>query len=134
MESDYARLAEIIKQHNPNADLTLLRKAYEVADTMHNQQKRKSGEPFIIHPVAVATMLAEMEMDMPSIIAGMLHDVIEDTPMTYEDVEAQFGKEIAYLVDGVTKLNQVSLYSKEEQQAENIRKMQTVTTWITIKL
>ena len=123
MESDYARLAEIIKQHNPNADLTLLRKAYEVADTMHNQQKRKSGEPFIIHPVAVATMLAEMEMDMPSIIAGMLHDVIEDTPMTYEDVEAQFGKEIAYLVDGVTKLKRIPTATKEELQAENLRKM-----------
>lgn len=117
------KLKEIILSYNPGADIALLDKAHEFAATRHKSQKRKSGEEFIVHPESVAIMLAEMEMDMPSIIAGMLHDVVEDTSATYEEVEAEFGHEIAYLVDGVTKLKRIPTTTKEELQAENLRKM-----------
>lgn len=99
------------------------RKAFALASEKHKDQKRKSGEPFIIHPVAVATMLAEMDMDMPSVIAGMLHDVVEDTSVTIEEIREIFGDEIAYLVDGVTKLKRIPTSTKEELQNENLRKM-----------
>ncbi len=117
------KLKETITTYNPNADFTLLDKAHEFAESRHKGQKRKSGEEFIVHPESVAIMLAEMEMDLPSIIAGMLHDVIEDTSTTYEEVEEEFGHEIAYLVDGVTKLKRIPTTTKEELQAENLRKM-----------
>ena len=80
----FQKLEELLKAHNPDVDLTMLEKAFALASEKHKDQKRKSGEPFIIHPVAVATMLAEMDMDMPSVIAGMLHDVVEDTSVTIE--------------------------------------------------
>jgi len=117
------KLENIILGYRPDADLEVIRKAYEIAEKMHDGQLRKSGEPFVIHPIEVATMLAEMNMDLPSIAAGMLHDVVEDTPMTYDDVATEFGVEIANLVDGVTKLKKIPTSSKEEQQAENLRKM-----------
>ncbi len=123
MNADMIKLEETIRSYNPHADLTLLEKAYEVASSMHEGQLRKSGEPFIVHPVAVATMLAEMEMDLSSIIAGMLHDVVEDTSMTIEEITDLFGQEISYLVDGVTKLKRIPMVTKEELQAENLRKM-----------
>ena len=116
-------LRENLKKKNPNIDLSVLEKAFELADSMHKDQKRKSGEPFVIHPVAVATMLADMDMDMPSIVAGMLHDVIEDTPVTTDEMKEMFGEEITYLVDGVTKLKRIPFSTKEELQAENLRKM-----------
>ena len=112
-----------LKKKNPNIDLSVLEKAFNLADSMHKDQKRKSGEPFVIHPVAVATMLADMDMDMPSIVAGMLHDVIEDTPVTTDEMREMFGEEITYLVDGVTKLKRIPYSTKEELQAENLRKM-----------
>ena len=117
------KLENIILGYMPDADLDVIRRAYEIAEKMHDGQLRKSGEPFVIHPIEVATMLAEMNMDLPSIAAGMLHDVVEDTSMTYDDVAAEFGVEIANLVDGVTKLKKIPTSSKEEQQAENLRKM-----------
>jgi len=116
-------LRENLKKKNPNIDLSVLEKAFNIADSMHKDQKRKSGEPFVIHPVAVATMLADMDMDMPSIVAGMLHDVIEDTPVTTDEMREMFGDEITYLVDGVTKLKRIPYSTKEELQAENLRKM-----------
>ncbi len=123
MTADYSQLISKLKKQNPNADLSLLERAYHLADESHHDQKRKSGEPFVIHPIAVASMLADMEMDLPSIIAGMLHDVVEDTPVTLDQIREMFGDEIAYLVDGVTKLKRIPTGTKEELQAENLRKM-----------
>ncbi len=112
-----------IKKYNKSADFELLEKAYYFSKAKHAKQKRKSGEPFFVHPVAVAGMLADMEMDMASITAGLLHDIIEDTNTTYETIEEMFGHEIAYLVDGVTKLKKIPTETKEDAQAENLRKM-----------
>ncbi len=119
----FKKIEKTIKDRHPGVDLTLLEKAFHLADGMHKEQKRKSGEPFIIHPVAVASMLVDMDMDMPSVIAGMLHDVVEDTSVTIEEIRELFGEEIAYLVDGVTKLKRIPTSTKEEHQAENLRKM-----------
>lgn len=120
---DYQKLKNKLILHNPNTDFTLLDRAFQLCLDHHKDQKRKSGEPFIIHPVTVSSMLVDMEMDMPSIVAGMLHDVVEDTDVTIEQVQAEFGDEIAYLVDGVTKLKRIPTVTKEELQAENLRKM-----------
>ena len=122
-EKQIKEIEDIIKTYNPNADFTKLEKAFAFAENAHKGQLRKSGEPFFIHPVAVAKMLAEMDMDMSSIIAGVLHDVVEDTETTSQDIEAEFGPEVAYLVDGVTKLKHIPTSTKEELQAENLRKM-----------
>ena len=120
----YSILLEKIKKYHPSDDYALIEKAYHLADDAHNGQKRKSGEPYIIHPLCVAIILAELEMDKETIIAGLLHDVIEDTEYTREDLEREFSPEIALLVDGVTKLTQLSLsQDKIEVQAENLRKM-----------
>ena len=114
---------KIIEEHNPNYDMDMISKAYDVADEMHRNQLRKSGEEYLIHPVAVAEILAELGMDSETIAAGLLHDVIEDTPYTLEQMEKEFGNEVAELVDGVTKLSALKFESKEERQAENLRKM-----------
>lgn len=116
-------LIEKIKTYNPNVDEAEIRSAYELAKVNHQGQKRNSGEDYIIHPLHVAMILADMNMDSATIIAGLLHDTIEDTSVTYEDIEKIFGKEIAELVDGVTKLKKLNYKSKAEKQAENIRKM-----------
>ncbi len=108
---------------NPNYDVELIKKAYLIAEKMHQGQLRKSGEPYLIHPVCVAKILAEIGMDEDTIIAGLLHDVVEDTPYTIEDLKKDFGEDIALLVDGVTKLGSIVFESKEERQAENLRKM-----------
>ncbi len=120
----YDDLIEAVKKYHPSDDMTDIRRAYAVAAEAHKNQKRKSGEPYIIHPLCVAIILAELEMDKETIIAGLLHDVIEDTPMTYEDVADQFGDEVAMLVDGVTKLTKLNYkQDKVTEQAENLRKM-----------
>ena len=119
--AQFEDLKQYLYEKHPGADLSVLEKAFKLADEKHVEQKRKSGEPFIIHPVAVATMLAEMDMDMPSIVAGMLHDVIEDTSVTTEEMREIFGEEITYLVDGVTKLKRIPTSTKEELQAENLQ-------------
>lgn len=116
-------LIEKIKTYYPNVDEAEIRSAYELAKVNHQGQKRNSGEDYIIHPLHVAMILADMNMDSATIIAGLLHDTIEDTSVTYEDIEKKFGKEIAELVDGVTKLKKLNYKSKAEKQAENIRKM-----------
>lgn len=112
-----------VEKGNKGADIDLIKKAYDLAFTAHKEQKRESGEPYITHPVNVAMILADMGMDTSTIVAGLLHDVIEDTEFTYEDISAIFGEEIANLVDGVTKLGQIKYKSKQEQQADNVRKM-----------
>ena len=122
-EQLYQELVEKIKTYHPAKDFDMLEKAYNLAREAHKDQKRKSGEPYIIHPLKVAYILAELELDMESIVAGILHDTIEDTPYTYEDISRIFSEEIAVLVDGVTKLGKLSYSTKEEIQAENYRKM-----------
>lgn len=112
-----------IEQYNPDADLKLLIKAYNYASSAHENQYRKSGEKYIIHPVEVAKILAELELDVDTIAAGLLHDVIEDTSATFEEIEREFNRDIALLTDGVTKLGKLEYKSKEETQAENMRKM-----------
>ncbi|MFR5398349.1 RelA/SpoT family protein, partial [Anaerostipes caccae] len=118
------QLMETMKSLYSDEDIEMVSRAYDMAFEAHKDQKRKSGEPYIIHPICVAIILAELELDRETIIAGLLHDVVEDTDVTYEDVVREFGVEVAQLVDGVTKLGQLS-YSKDkiEVQAENLRKM-----------
>ena len=120
----HQKLLETIRKYRPNTDLSSVEKAYELAKSAHGDQRRKSGEPYIIHPLSVAIILAELEMDKETIIAGILHDVVEDTGVTDEQIEEEFGNEVASLVDGVTKLTQLN-YSQDkiEVQAENLRKM-----------
>ena len=119
----YDRLIERIKSYHPTNDLSMVEKAYKLAREAHTDQFRRSGEPYIIHPLKVAYILAELELDIESIVAGLLHDVIEDTPYTYDDISRIFSPEIALLVDGVTKLGKIEYSTKEEIQAENYRKM-----------
>lgn len=114
---------EYLKGLNPNYDLEIIKKAYLTAATMHKGQLRKSGEPYIIHPVETAKILAQLGMDEQTIVAGLLHDVVEDTPYTEEQLTEEFGSEVALLVDGVTKLGNLVFETKEEAQAENMRKM-----------
>ena len=122
-EQLYLELIEKIKTYHPSNDFSMIEKAYKLAVEAHKDQKRKSGEPYIIHPLKVAYILAELELDMESIVAGILHDIIEDTEYSYEDISNMFSEEIAALVDGVTKLGKLSYTTKEEVQAENYRKM-----------
>src|SRR5262245_15898052 len=109
--------------YDPNADLPLVRRAYEFAAAAHEGQTRKSGDPYVSHPLSVARIIAELKLDVASVCAGLLHDCVEDTSATVEQLGETFGKEIAYLVDGVTKLGKLPYSTREEQQAENFRKM-----------
>ena len=123
-EELYQRLVRTIGKYHPSDDITMIEKAYKIARDAHKDQKRKSGEPYIIHPLCVAIILADLEMDKETIASGLLHDVVEDTAMTLEDTTREFGSEVAFLVDGVTKLTQLSWdKDKVEIQAENLRKM-----------
>lgn len=123
-EELYKQLIARIRKYHPSTDIRQIEKAYKIADTAHAGQMRKSGEPYIIHPLSVALILADLELDKETIVGGLLHDVVEDTVMTEEEIEHEFGKEVAIIVDGVTKLGKLS-YSKDkvEVQAENLRKM-----------
>ncbi|MDQ6823559.1 MAG: bifunctional (p)ppGpp synthetase/guanosine-3',5'-bis(diphosphate) 3'-pyrophosphohydrolase [Candidatus Eremiobacteraeota bacterium] len=118
-----AELIERVKTYDPSLDGSWLTRVYEVADLAHDGQHRASGESYIEHPLAVAGILAELEMDRQTIAAALMHDVVEDTSITTEEVSAKFGEEIANLVDGVTKLTRIPYQSKEEAQVENLRKM-----------
>ena len=120
----YDMLIARIRKYHPSTDVSMIEKAYKLAVKAHGDQRRKSGEPYIIHPLWVAIILADLEMDKETIAAGMLHDVVEDTKLTEEDIRREFGDEVALLVDGVTKLGRLSYSSdKLEVQAENLRKM-----------
>lgn len=126
----YQRLISHIQKYHPSDDISMVAKAYETAREAHKAQFRKSGEPYIIHPLNVAIILADLELDKETIVAGLLHDVVEDTVMTEEDLEREFGQDVALLVDGVTKLEKIPLSAggdqpdaKLEMQAENLRKM-----------
>ena len=120
----YQELIASIRKYHPSDDISMIEKAYRIACEAHKGQKRKSGEPYIIHPLCVAIILADLELDKETIVAGLLHDVVEDTVMTSEEVRQEFGAEVELLVDGVTKLTQLSYSAdKIEVQAENLRKM-----------
>ena len=120
----YKELIDSVKKYHPSTDISMIEKAYHIADDAHKGQLRKSGEPYIIHPLCVAIILADLELDKESIVAGLLHDVVEDTVMTPEEIKAEFGEEVEVIVDGVTKLTQLSYkVDKVEEQAENLRKM-----------
>lgn len=116
-------ILEEVHRYNPETDLDLVKKAYVFSAKVHQGQTRRSGEPYLIHPLEVAHILAQMRLDAPSIATGLLHDTVEDTLTTTEEIEQIFGKPIARLVDGVTKLSKISFTSKEQRQAENFRKM-----------
>jgi len=112
-----------IKSYNPDADIDFLRKAYIFSQQAHQNQKRYSGQPYLSHPLGVADILADLNMDIITIVAGLLHDVVEDTQVNLEEIEQVFGAEVAMLVNGVTKLSKISFKTKEERQAESFRKM-----------
>ena len=121
--SSYEELKKIIQESGKEYDREKIEAAYRLAEEKHREQKRSSGEPYIIHPLSVAAILVGLGMDSESVMAGLLHDVVEDTDCSIEDITKQFGKEVALLIDGVTKLGKIPYSSREEQQAENLRKM-----------
>jgi GTP pyrophosphokinase len=120
---NFEDIAAKVQAYRPGEDLTPLRRAYDFCALRHSEQKRLSGEPFIAHPLEVVQILAEMKLDLVCLTAGMLHDVVEDTSTTSEAIEREFGPEVARIVDGVTKIGRIKFLSREEQQAENFRKM-----------
>ncbi|RKI82182.1 bifunctional (p)ppGpp synthetase/guanosine-3',5'-bis(diphosphate) 3'-pyrophosphohydrolase [bacterium 0.1xD8-71] len=129
----YEELIIRVRKYHPSTDISLIRKAYRIASDAHKGQARKSGEPYIIHPLCVAIILADLELDKETIVAGLLHDVVEDTIMTDEEIKEEFGQDVALLVDGVTKLEKLNFHGEQgnqdkdaeklERQAENLRKM-----------
>ena len=122
-EEHYASMHDAILKHTPNADMTLVDRAVEYANAKHKYQKRKDGSPYIIHPLAVAQVVAEIGLDMDAILAALLHDCIEDTDASHEEIEKLFGETVAELVEGVTKLTRADFSTKEQAQMENLRKM-----------
>ena len=121
-DDGFNKFFEDIKK-NPQYDSEVIKKAYDLARDAHKNQRRRSGEPYIMHPVAVAEILYKLGMDNECIVGALLHDVVEDTQYDLEYIRKEFGDEVALLVDGVTKLGQIPLSTREEVQAENIRKM-----------
>src|SRR5690348_3142901 len=116
-------LLEKVRAYSPDADVELLRRAYVFSAFEHKGQVRHSGEPYLVHPLEVADSLADMKLDVVAVAAGLLHDVVEDTLTTPERIQELFGKEIAHVVEGVTKIGAIPFSSSEERQAENFRKM-----------
>ena len=123
LKEKYEKFEAVVLENNPTANLERIRAAYEFARNAHSSQKRKDGSPYIVHPLAAAEIVAEMGLDEDAIMAALLHDVVEDTSATLEDISKLFGPSVAAIVDGVTKLSRVQYTSKEEQQVENLRKM-----------
>src|SRR5580658_9564603 len=112
-----------VQANRPSEDVSLIRKAWEFCVKHHEGQMRASGEPYIVHPLEVAEVLAEMKMDATAIAAGLLHDSVEDTPATNEEIAAEFGEQVAHIVEGVTKIDKIQFANREDRQAENVRKM-----------
>src|SRR5215472_10216425 len=119
----FQQLLEKVAENRPQDDREIIRKAFEFSLLHHAGQTRASGEPFLVHPLEVALVLADMKLDSTAIAAGLLHDAIEDTPVTHEDIRREFGDQVAHIVEGVTKIGKIDLASREERQAENVRKM-----------
>src|SRR5262244_483352 len=116
-------LMKKLEANRPNDDLEIVRKAYEFSQKVHAGQSRASGQPYLVHPLEVACVLAEMKMDPISIAAGLLHDSVEDTSVTIVEIRKEFGEQVAHIVEGVTKISKIDFASHEQQQAENLRKM-----------
>ena len=123
-----AELVNVIKTYDPDANVDLVRRAYMFAMEAHGTQKRASGSPYFYHPVEVARILAELRLDVPTVVTGLLHDVLEDTNCSFEELEEIFGSEIAFLVEGVTKLSKLKYSSSKVHQAENFRKFLLATS------
>jgi len=121
--TDIEQLLGRIRTYQPDTDLDIVRKAYEFSAKAHQGQTRLSGEPYVKHPLAVAGFLCALKMDVTAVVAGLLHDTLEDTVATADELEREFGKEVVHLVDGVTKIGKITFKSSEEKQAENFRKM-----------
>src|SRR5215472_10912020 len=119
----FESLLRQVQANRPSEDLDLIRKAWEFCVQHHKGQFRASGEPYIVHPLEVAEVLAEMKLDATAIAAGLLHDAVEDTPATREQIEADFGDQVAHIVEGVTKIDKIQFANREDRQAENVRKM-----------
>jgi len=119
----FESLIQHVQANRPSEDTSLIRKAWEFCVKHHDRQMRASGEPYIIHPLEVAEVLAEMKLDATAIAAGLLHDSVEDTPATNEEIEAEFGDQVAHIVEGVTKIDKIQFANREDRQAENVRKM-----------
>jgi GTP diphosphokinase / guanosine-3',5'-bis(diphosphate) 3'-diphosphatase len=123
IDQRFESLLQRVQANRPSEDVTLIRKAWEFCVKHHEGQMRASGEPYIIHPLEVAEVLAEMKMDATAIAAGLLHDSVEDTPATNEEIAAEFGEQVAHIVEGVTKIDKIQFANREDRQAENVRKM-----------
>ncbi len=123
IDTRFEALLKQVQANRPSEDISLIRKAWEFCVRHHEGQMRASGEPYIIHPLEVAEVLAEMKMDATAIAAGLLHDSVEDTPATNEEIEAEFGDQVAHIVEGVTKIDKIQFANREDRQAENVRKM-----------
>ena len=112
-----------VRSYRPSDDLSSIKKAYEFSQEHHKGQARESGEPYLAHPLQVATILAEMQLDTTAITAGLLHDAVEDISVTIDEIKTEFGEQVAHIVEGVTKISKIDFASSEEAQAENVRKM-----------
>src|SRR5690348_2994492 len=123
LNSKFRQLLAKVAQNRPADDLDIIRRAYDFSLRHHDGQTRASGEPYLIHPLEVAIVLADLKLDSTAISAGLLHDAIEDTPVTHEDVRREFGSQVVHIVEGVTKIDKIDFASREERQAENVRKM-----------
>lgn len=120
MDEKFNQLIEKVKKYATEEDISLIKKAYEFARRHHDGQERSSGEPYIVHPLEVALILSDLELDIATIVAGLLHDVVEDTSVSLQQIEQEFGSEIANLVDGVTKLGKLEFTSKLEQAGREL--------------
>src|SRR3954451_17739984 len=123
LNARFQQLLAKVAENRPGDDLEIIRKAYDFSLKDHQGQTRASGEPYLIHPLEVSLVLADMKLDSTAISAGLLHDAIEDTPVTHEDIRREFGDQVVHIVEGVTKIDKINLASREERQAENVRKM-----------
>src|SRR6476469_1025879 len=119
----FRELTKAVESYRPNDNLDIIRKAYDYSLKHHQGQSRASGEPYLVHPLEVACVLAEMKLDPVAIAAGLLHDSVEDTSVTIVDIRKEFGEQVAHIVEGVTKISKIDFASSEERQAENVRKM-----------
>src|ERR1700684_674061 len=123
LAAKFAELLATISKNRPSDDIGIIRRAWEFCVQHHRGQLRASGEPYVLHPLEVAQVLAEMKLDSTAIAAGLLHDAVEDTPVTTEDITEQFGEQVAHIVEGVTKIDKIQFANREDRQAENVRKM-----------
>src|SRR5246500_3941125 len=119
----FEKLLATVRANRPSDDTEIIRKAWEFCLEHHKGQLRASGEPYVLHPLEVAVVLAEMKLDSTAIAAGLLHDAVEDTPVTTADITARFGEQVAHIVEGVTKIDKIQFANREDRQAENVRKM-----------